>query len=72
MEHFIKTVQVAKSNEILRTKKQYLGYCVQFGAHPEEERRWHRGERPIETTKIIKDLKHMMCEQSLGELISSA
>lgn len=39
MEHFIKTVQVAKSNEILRTKKQYLGYCVQFGAHPEEERR---------------------------------
>lgn len=29
-------------------------------------------ERPVETTKIIKDLKHMMCEQSLGELISSA
>lgn len=44
MEHFIKTVQVAKSNEILRTKKQYLEYCVQFGAHPEEERHWHTGE----------------------------
>lgn len=34
MEHFTKTVQVAKLNEIFCTEKQYLEYCFLFGAHP--------------------------------------